>query len=885
MLKSKLSATFLGVSILFVSVGLLAPVFTQRALAATTYKFVSQTRIEETLDNGNKRLFVINTGISKGTIGYFDEDINARSCPDRIALAKNGTANYSNTGTLTVRSSGNRVGECNDEQPKNITVGGSAVTTPQPGDTSGSNAYTRSSFGWQDSGTITSTGSIAATWTLNGDKFVRSNDSDDCKDFIESVSGDKTTAVVIMQKPPDGARGGGCSNPVVEARVNITLGNVTAAELPPGEGAVTPFQECAKNMDGTGWLVCKMASGADNFVGWVDEQLYKLLRMNDVSTNADLQSGWRSFRNIASGLIILIVLIMVASQIFGFEFMSAYSIKKVLPRLFIAVIAIQLSWILGNALISFFNALGDGVEAILLAPFADELRATAGDSSILTILGKYAESFEIASGEMLLTNGALLGAAALGVIGVGGFWGLAFAAIGLVIVALVAFVTLVLRKIVIIVLLLVMPLALAAWILPNTEHLWKKWWSMFSKLLLMYPLVIALLTIGKAFAWMAATGAAGFQAGSISAAVGLKQFAADAGTDLTVLFIILIAYFGPYIFIPSMFKMAGGIFAKGIDMLGGNANKLKGVGPFKRVGEARDNYHKGRDYNRKHTNIERANSKNPFIRKYGQLQAGTAGGRGAFARQMRESEQQQALKNAEMEIASATKGQDYKSRMADLTTLASSKTGSSVDINGTSVKVTETMQRAAAKTLADNGEVDNMNLVRDGLLSQGSAGAARWNTISDENAGSILKADPMLLGKKVGDLNAEQLVTMKPQSLRRGRQALASASTADQQRAKDRANEALTNTETLSKLSESAKAELTKISSGDFTSYSTETITHKDPTTGAILASHTTVVDFAGRTQQVYDRNGTLQTNNDFGKSASAKAGQPGSPGAGPRMF
>jgi hypothetical protein len=62
------------------------------------------------------------------------------------------------------------------------------------------------------------------------------------------------------------------------------------------------------------------------------------------------------------------------------------------------------------------------------------------------------------------------------------------------IIALITF-----RQLLLIALVIVSPLAFVAMILPNTESLFKKWWTMFWKLLIIYPIFVFIRTICKAF--------------------------------------------------------------------------------------------------------------------------------------------------------------------------------------------------------------------------------------------------------------------------------------------------------------------------------------------------------------------------------------------------
>lgn len=65
------------------------------------------------------------------------------------------------------------------------------------------------------------------------------------------------------------------------------------------------------------------------------------------------------------------------------------------------------------------------------------------------------------------------------------------------IVVVVAGLTLVLRQIIIVGMVIISPLAFVAYLVPNLEQYFKKWWSSYIKLLMMYPLIVGLFGVGK----------------------------------------------------------------------------------------------------------------------------------------------------------------------------------------------------------------------------------------------------------------------------------------------------------------------------------------------------------------------------------------------------
>ncbi len=231
---------------------------------------------------------------------------------------------------------------------------------------------------------------------------------------------------------------------------------------------------------------------------------------------------------------------------------DAYTVKKVLPRLVIAAILIQLSWELFTLLMEIVNNIAWGVEGLLYAPFGG--RDALAFKNVIQVPGTSGGGLFITASLVAVTAGGI----SLGIIGI-----LSLALSALVGIA-IGFFALAVRQVVLYALLVTAPLGLVAWILPNTEKFWKLWWESFSKLLMMYPLILLLIAAGRITAVIA----------------GQVQF--DASGNLppgwynsgVTLIIVTIGYFGPFFLIPKTFEVAGRAF--GI-VTGAVNNRSKGA--------------------------------------------------------------------------------------------------------------------------------------------------------------------------------------------------------------------------------------------------------------------------------------------------------------------
>ncbi|MFA5004367.1 MAG: hypothetical protein WC498_03795 [Candidatus Saccharimonadales bacterium] len=296
------------------------------------------------------------------------------------------------------------------------------------------------------------------------------------------------------------------------------------------------------------WIVCPLVDAAKDFITKVDNFITGALTF-DVKGVFHDQTGyytaWNSFRVLATALLVIGGLVMVASQALGFEFLDAYTIRKVLPRMFIAVIGISLSWPLMEFAITFVNTLGVDLRQLIETPFSTTLHGTFGGSTLL--------------------------AANLGLILTGAFIGIAGAlSFGLTaaLALLVGFAIIVVRDLALIVIIILAPIAIASYILPNTQKLWKLWSDNFLGLLLVFPIIEAFIAIGRVFSAVAlsGTGTNSTGAGTVSQIIGFA------------------AYFLPYFLLPMAFRLATGA----IGALSGMVND-RGRGAFDRLKKFRGN--------------------------------------------------------------------------------------------------------------------------------------------------------------------------------------------------------------------------------------------------------------------------------------------------------
>ncbi len=333
--------------------------------------------------------------------------------------------------------------------------------------------------------------------------------------------------------------------------------NVTPIGTLDPVGAVNENDQdsCEAKGGGLSWFMCPLINIIGSALNWIDTQISRLLEVDyDKINTPEMYNAWAGFRNLGLTLLIAMMMVMVISTAIGTGLFEAYTVKRAMPRMVAAIIFMSLSWYASLFLIDFFNVIGRGTLGIMTSPFGTKAQTLTG-------------LFDPSLGGFLIQGGvvtfATIGTGAL--VWAGGIGIIATYFAGALLTMLVAFLVLIARQMFIVVAILFSPLAILSWVFPNNNKLWKFWWESFSKLLIMYPMVMALIAAGRIFAAsLSDTTSSGAEGGLLNPLLKLT------------------AYVLPYVFIPLTFKAAGGIFGN----LVGMAND-RSKGAFDRLKKSR----------------------------------------------------------------------------------------------------------------------------------------------------------------------------------------------------------------------------------------------------------------------------------------------------------
>lgn len=253
---------------------------------------------------------------------------------------------------------------------------------------------------------------------------------------------------------------------------------------------------CEKaDLNGQGWILCPALENMTYTASAMDSVIQGLLSID--TSFYDYDSGtyqvWQVMRSFANILMIVFLLFIIFSQITGFG-IDNYGIKKMLPRLIVAAILINLSFVICMVAVDLSNILGVGLRD-LFGVIGSSLDIEQGGS------GQGFIDFVVQSLFAVGATGAAVAPTVGAVVAVAGTAPLqiammviiiVLALVGVLVAIFMFFVSLSARMIIVILCVAVAPVAFALYVLPNTQNVFKRWMSAFKAALVIFPICGAL---------------------------------------------------------------------------------------------------------------------------------------------------------------------------------------------------------------------------------------------------------------------------------------------------------------------------------------------------------------------------------------------------------
>ena len=256
--------------------------------------------------------------------------------------------------------------------------------------------------------------------------------------------------------------------------------------------------DCWNAAGALGWILCPVIDFAQHTITAIyDSIVENFLEFRaeflEISGDNAIYTAWQTFQSIANVGFVIVLLVVIFSQLTGIG-IDNLGIKRILPKLIVAAVLINLSYLICMLFVDISNILGVGLNNMFSNIIVTIDGATVGGATGAAVL----------STVMTAVVGAAVGALAFGAVaaGISGsviVLPLVLGLIATLIGVLFFFILLGVRQALIIILIVVSPVAVACYMLPNTKSIFNKWLKLFEALLLLFP-ICGLIMGGSAFA-------------------------------------------------------------------------------------------------------------------------------------------------------------------------------------------------------------------------------------------------------------------------------------------------------------------------------------------------------------------------------------------------
>ncbi len=332
------------------------------------------------------------------------------------------------------------------------------------------------------------------------------------KAYFLFTSGDAATATTAVYTRYDTYTSPTDHGPPTVVSQGVAISAAPAGQTPaPTTPSANTDQQPAATADGSsevatcdtgqtggiGWLLCPVV----NFLAKSMDHIYKIVsdflvvRTVTADTNSSLYKMWDLVRNVANVCFVVAFMIIVYSQITGVGY-SNYNLKKMLPRLIVGAILVNVSFWICAIGVDISNILGYSIHDMFMNIMRQFNSGEAYSNAV--------PSWE-AVATAVLSAGLIVGAIGYTIASTTFVGALALLAPTIVMVflaAMVALIVLAARQALITCLIIIAPLAFVAMLLPNTEKYFDKWRSVFMTMLLLFP-IFSVIFCGAQLAGMA----------------------------------------------------------------------------------------------------------------------------------------------------------------------------------------------------------------------------------------------------------------------------------------------------------------------------------------------------------------------------------------------
>lgn len=301
----------------------------------------------------------------------------------------------------------------------------------------------------------------------------------------------------------------------VESAFNVPAQSIVDPDVQPGGVPDDPnpgstdngtVDKCYSAAASLGWILCPVLNGTSKaLTGIYDMVIEPFLEIKssffDANSNGGgLRNGWVQFRDFANILFAIAFAVIIFAQATGIG-ISNYNIKKILPRLIMVAVLVNISFILCQIAVDISNILGSSLQK-LFADMAGRVGVPSGsglDAMVDSITGEQVTWFSLGGIVSTIMTVILGGAGAIALVVTWEIWLIPFllAILGCLLGVLFFFIILGIRQAGVLLLIALAPIAIVCYALPNTKSIFDKWLKMFEGLLLVYPICGILIGGGQ----------------------------------------------------------------------------------------------------------------------------------------------------------------------------------------------------------------------------------------------------------------------------------------------------------------------------------------------------------------------------------------------------
>lgn len=268
-------------------------------------------------------------------------------------------------------------------------------------------------------------------------------------------------------------------NPELDSKIEGYFSNAAALIDGAKTAQTTPTNDAQCEGGALGFIICPAIKVMRDTMLTVSSGLegmlsYRILA-NDNGGNV-LHASWQNFLNVANIIFVIGFLFIIYSQVTSMG-ISNYGVKRMLPRLIAAAILMNVSFFLCGIAVDLSNIIGANISSFIVS-------STGDGATLNSVVGQVSDpgpnwTFGAATTAITVATAVVI---------------VFFFLVPVMLSILIVIFVLAARQAIISILIIIAPLAIAAWLLPNTEKYFKKWMDLFIQMLVLFPAIMLLFS-------------------------------------------------------------------------------------------------------------------------------------------------------------------------------------------------------------------------------------------------------------------------------------------------------------------------------------------------------------------------------------------------------